>query len=149
MREFYTGYGETKSLYDWYKDKRNPYKSMYYLRTMILKKGVEKAFDTYRANQGGRTPKLYEAFGEKKTIKDWIKDPRCKMDKLGSLRNRVYKYASLKLPFEVMLLNHEDFKVFLNRHKVTSNLIKKAVKIIKNYNDTQWKGILTDTEEQK
>lgn len=40
-------------------------------------------------NSAGPIPKKHEAFGESKTLKEWLLDPRCKARNLSALYNRI------------------------------------------------------------
>ncbi|MCE9557469.1 MAG: hypothetical protein K8R88_00815 [Armatimonadetes bacterium] len=76
-REF-TAFGETKPLYKWMKDSRCVVKQSTVRERMRLGYDLETALSTPTSGlKFGEVLPLYEAFGEKKTLPEWGKDPRC------------------------------------------------------------------------
>lgn len=85
---FLTYEGETKSLHQWVRDDRCTVKHVESLRRRVEKMG----WDDERAlrTPAKETPPAYiTAWGEKKRISEWLKDPRCKVDKSGSVYRRI------------------------------------------------------------
>ena len=84
------GFGERKSLHAWSRDPRCR-GSKTFLRHQIVVRGmtIEQAFAASPPPAKGNPeqPK-YEAFGERKTLDEWSRDPRCRVSK-ESLRRRI------------------------------------------------------------
>lgn len=80
--------GDTKTLSAWTRDKRCAVKHAGSLERRVMKMGWddEKAL-THPAKE---TPPAYiEAWGERKRLTEWMKDPRCKIDNIGALSRRI------------------------------------------------------------
>ncbi|MCB8933050.1 MAG: hypothetical protein M9921_14505 [Fimbriimonadaceae bacterium] len=101
----YTAFGETKSLGAWSRDPRClvSYETLY--RRLRVGWDVERALSVppipkgaggrkWRAVPDGRAHAL-EAFGEKKTLREWAADPRCQVP-YARLRTRVRKDWALE-----------------------------------------------------
>jgi len=54
----------------------------------------EYALTAPRQSAGRRPGKELEAFGEKKTAADWLRDPRCKVISAGTLKARLARGLS-------------------------------------------------------
>lgn len=91
MEKKYRAFGERKTLTEWGRDPRCPV-STDTLRDRVLLIGmtVEQAF-AVKPRAAGDVPaeRLYEAFGERKTLYAWSRDPRCPVSE-ACLRRRVH-----------------------------------------------------------
>lgn len=54
----------------------------------------------------------FKAFGEKKTIKGWLNDPRCKIKAYSTLHNRIKLYGSVEKALVTPLNEGIQFKAF-------------------------------------
>lgn len=81
----YSAFGESKTICQWLKDKHNIHQltSGGLLRRLTISKmNMEDALSTPRDNSNivRKNPRKYSAFGEFKSICEWSKDSRCKVD---------------------------------------------------------------------
>lgn len=84
----YTLWGETKTLKEWFKDKRCPVKTTFCLHKRVKQWGFERAMTTPLRERNGAV-RYWTYRGEKKTLREWSKDPRCKVA-YSSLAQRIY-----------------------------------------------------------
>lgn len=106
---FYEAFGETKSLKEWSQDSRCAVRFGALCQRLMRSWSMEDALTTPPLSKGCPLPPkemedkkpfarrlpqgndaLFEAFGESKTLLDWVKDPRCKVPYLR-LRARLIK----------------------------------------------------------
>jgi hypothetical protein len=84
-----TAFGETKGLSSWSRDKRCGVKLSTLFRRLRLGWDAEYAITAPPQSAGHGLSKELEAFGEKKSYSDWIRDPRCKLLSVSALIARL------------------------------------------------------------
>lgn len=99
----YEAFGERKTLPEWARDPRCPVGS-FGLMCRVVSNGmtVEQAF---AQPVKGSQQELYEAFGERKTLREWAQDPRCPL-KYPRLASRVtFRKMTVEQVFAAESLN--------------------------------------------
>jgi hypothetical protein len=88
--KIYTAFGEKKTWEQWMRDPRRPAAAPETIRQRIV---VEKwSFQKAFTHDYAFLPEKYEAFGESKTLAEWLQDPRCGTgNTYHSLRKRLKK----------------------------------------------------------
>jgi len=116
----YKGFGVEKTISEWLKDSRCPYKDRYLFSEKLRASGdVETVFANYKKPRSTtrKNEIKYKAFGVYKTAKQWVEDPRCNLS-LRGLRSRLQNSAYAFVPNQIKITTDEAaYRLYCKKHR--------------------------------
>jgi hypothetical protein len=111
----YYAFGENKNIYEWVRDKRCS------INTTLLKTRINSGWPVEQAiispPNHKKKNKLFLAFGEWKSLKDWAKDLRCVVS-YDILRNRLNKNIDLEKSLTTKINKQQNKKIAKKDKKI-------------------------------
>jgi hypothetical protein len=122
-KKMITAFGETKSVTEWSEDSRVVVVPNVFLRRIQHGWSAESSLTAPVSSSRGKrdgNAMQYEAFGEKKTLREWAQDPRCQVSEM-TLRKNIQAGMEMEQAFQYrrkpgrhFIGAHEDFSGEVN-----------------------------------